>query len=259
MITQEILPPLKSAQTVNFMAHRRQPPAAPPSSDDDDADILIDDGLDWLVAQTKGSSSQEVRSKRRDASLECTVVAFLARVGYHLQPTHWRYGRKTNLCAYLATLLTRGEITEAEAEQPTAGVAQRVVEERQGVFALLRGEEDAVDSAFVAYAMEPTYRLDGRAGRCERQVRDAEWLLAEEAAQVRERAAHATLVYSVPGGDTEPRPRLRTEPRPCARAHRRWPRSLSCVGWRGAPAASCWSWRTTRGRRASRSWPIIRG
>ena len=168
------------------MAHRRQPPA-PPSDDDDD--ILIDDGLDWLVAQTKGSSSQEVRSKRRDASLECTVVGFLARVGYHLQPTHWRYGRKTNLCAYLATLLTRGEITEAEAEQPTAGVAQRVVEERQGVFALLRGEEDAVDSAFVAYAMEPTYRLDGRAGRCERQERDAEWLLAEEAAQARERAA----------------------------------------------------------------------
>ena len=172
------------------MAHRRQPPA-PPSDDDDD--ILIDDGLDWLVAQTKGSSSQEVRSKRRDASLECTVVGFLARVGYHLQPTHWRYGRKTNLCAYLATLLTRGEISEAEAEQPTAVVAQRAVEERQGVFALLRGEEDAVDSAFVAYAMEPTYRLDGRAGRCERQERDAGWLVAEEAAQARERAAHAHL------------------------------------------------------------------
>ena len=143
------------------MAHRRQPPV-PPS--DKDEDIQIDDGLDWLVAQTKGSTSQEARSRRRDASLACTALGFLARVGYERRPTHWRYGRKSNLCAYLATLLARGEISEAEAEQPTAAVAQRAVEERQRVFALLRGEEAGVAPAFVAYAMEPTFRLDGRPG-----------------------------------------------------------------------------------------------
>ena len=72
-------------------------------------------------------------------------------MGYERRQTHWRYGRKSNLCAYLATLLARGEISEAEAEQPTAAVAQRAVEERQRVFALLRGEEAGVAPAFVAY------------------------------------------------------------------------------------------------------------
>ena len=147
----------KSPLPCRHMAHRRQPPV-PPS----DEDIQIDDGLDWLVAQTKGSTSQEARSRRRDASLACTALGFLARVGYERRQTHWRYGRKSNLCAYLATLLARGEISEAEAEQPTAAVAQRAVEERQRVFALLRGEEAGVAPAFVAYAMEPTFRLDGR-------------------------------------------------------------------------------------------------